>query len=45
LSQDQIIQLRNEFGIYAVGDGRINIAGLQEQKLDYLAKALLSVSR
>ncbi|MEI8592998.1 amino acid aminotransferase [Photobacterium sp. Hal280] len=45
LSQAQIIQLRNEFGIYAVGDGRINIAGLQEQKLDYLAKALLSVSR
>lgn len=45
LSQEQIIQLRNEFGIYAVGDGRINIAGLQEQKLDYLAKALLSVSR
>ncbi|KKC99357.1 aromatic amino acid transaminase [Photobacterium halotolerans] len=45
LSQEQIIQLRNEFGIYAVGDGRINIAGLQEQKLDYLARALLSVSR
>ncbi|NAW64212.1 aromatic amino acid transaminase [Photobacterium halotolerans] len=45
LSPEQIIQLRNEFGIYAVGDGRINIAGLQEQKLDYLAKALLSVSR
>ncbi|MCM0148807.1 aspartate/tyrosine/aromatic aminotransferase [Photobacterium galatheae] len=45
LSPEQIIRMREEFGIYAVGDGRINIAGLQEDRLDYLATALLAVSR
>ncbi|GHA40587.1 aromatic amino acid transaminase [Photobacterium aphoticum] len=45
LSPEQIGRLRDEFAIYAVGDGRINIAGLQEQQLDYLANALLSVSK
>ncbi|MCW8329919.1 aspartate/tyrosine/aromatic aminotransferase [Photobacterium sp. SDRW27] len=44
LSPEQVGRLRDEFAIYAVGDGRINIAGLQEQQLDYLATALLSVS-
>ncbi|GAL03268.1 aspartate aminotransferase [Photobacterium aphoticum] len=45
LSLEQIGRLRDEFAIYAVGDGRINIAGLQEQQLDYLANALLTVSK
>ncbi|QUJ70248.1 aspartate/tyrosine/aromatic aminotransferase (plasmid) [Photobacterium sp. GJ3] len=45
LSPEQILKMREQFGIYAVGDGRINIAGLQEDKLDYLATALLSVSK
>ncbi|KLV08047.1 aspartate/tyrosine/aromatic aminotransferase [Photobacterium ganghwense] len=44
LSPEQIGRLRDEFAIYAVGDGRINIAGLQENQLDYVAKALLTVS-
>lgn len=45
LSPEQIGRLREEFAIYAVGDGRINVAGLQEHQLDYLANALLTVSR
>ncbi|WP_064608241.1 amino acid aminotransferase [Photobacterium sp. J15] len=44
LSPEQVARLRDEFGIYAVGDGRINIAGLQELQMDYLAKALIGVS-
>lgn len=44
LSPEQIARLRDDYAIYAVGDGRINIAGLQEQHLGYLAKALVSVS-
>ncbi|PSW19979.1 aromatic amino acid aminotransferase [Photobacterium sanctipauli] len=44
LSPEQIGRLRDEFAIYAVGDGRINIAGLQEQQIDHLAKALITVS-
>ncbi|EAS40536.1 aspartate/tyrosine/aromatic aminotransferase [Photobacterium profundum] len=45
LSSEQIERLRAEYGIYAVGDGRINIAGLQEQQLDYLANALITVTK
>ncbi|UTV30145.1 amino acid aminotransferase [Photobacterium atrarenae] len=45
LSPEQIARLRDEFAIYAVGDGRINIAGLREQQVDYLAHALVTVSQ
>jgi aspartate aminotransferase len=39
----QMLQLREEFGIYGVGDGRINIAGLSETQLPYVAKAIAAV--
>ncbi len=45
LTPEQILTLREQYGIYAVGDGRINIAGLQEQHIDYLADKLISVTR
>ncbi|EAR53847.1 aspartate aminotransferase [Photobacterium sp. SKA34] len=45
LTPEQILTVRKKYGIYAVGDGRINIAGLQEQHIDHLADALVSVSR
>lgn len=45
LSSVQMAALGTDYGIYAVGDGRINIAGLQEQKIDYVAQAIASVSR
>ncbi|MEZ8127382.1 amino acid aminotransferase [Enterovibrio norvegicus] len=44
LSPEQIGKLRDEFGIYAVGDSRINVAGLKESRIDYLADALVKVS-
>ncbi|MEZ8147518.1 amino acid aminotransferase [Enterovibrio norvegicus] len=44
LSPEQIGKLRDEFGIYAVGDSRINVAGLTESRIDYLADALVKVS-
>jgi aspartate aminotransferase len=40
----QMLQLREEFGIYGVGDGRINIAGLSEIQLPYVAKAIAAVA-
>ncbi|WP_087018976.1 aromatic amino acid transaminase [Thaumasiovibrio subtropicus] len=43
LAVSEIDRLREEFGIYIVGDGRINIAGMQEDKLTILAEAILSV--
>ncbi|MCG9595606.1 aspartate/tyrosine/aromatic aminotransferase [Vibrio sp. Isolate25] len=43
-TQDQMTQLREEYGIYGVGDGRINIAGLTEKDIPYVADAIVKVS-
>lgn len=43
-SQDQMTQLREQYGIYGVGDGRINIAGLTEKDIPYVAEAIVNVS-
>ncbi|NVD07972.1 aspartate/tyrosine/aromatic aminotransferase [Vibrio sp. JPW-9-11-11] len=43
-SQDQMARLREEFGIYGVGDGRINIAGLTEKDIPYVAQAIIHVA-
>ncbi|RTZ17295.1 aspartate/tyrosine/aromatic aminotransferase [Vibrio aquaticus] len=43
-SQDQMTQLREQYGIYGVGDGRINIAGLTEKDIPYVAEAIIKVS-
>ena len=43
-SQDQMSQLREKYGIYGVGDGRINIAGLTEKDIPYVANAIVTVS-
>ncbi len=43
LSTAQLDTLRDEHGIYIVGDGRINVAGLPENGLDKLADALCTV--
>ncbi len=43
LSDDQIQQLKSEFGIYIVKGGRINIAGLNASQIPYLADALIKV--
>ncbi|MGR8927325.1 amino acid aminotransferase (plasmid) [Rhizobium leguminosarum] len=43
LTEAQVDRLRDEFGIYMVGDSRFNVAGLREDRLDNLAKAVVSV--
>jgi aromatic-amino-acid transaminase len=43
LTEAQVERLRAEHGIYMVGDSRINVAGLPEDGLDRLAKAVVSV--
>lgn len=43
LDTAQIDRLRDEFGIYMVGDGRINVAGLPEDDMDTLADAICMV--
>ena len=43
LNPAQLERLRAEHGIYIVGDGRINVAGLPEKGMDVLADKLCSV--
>lgn len=43
LTVDQVRRLREEHAIYMVDDSRINVAGLPEDGLDDLAKAIVSV--
>jgi aspartate/tyrosine/aromatic aminotransferase len=43
LSEAQVERLRAEHGVYMVGDSRINVAGLPEDGMDALAKAIVSV--
>ena len=43
LSREQVDALRNDYGIYAVGTGRICVAALSQANLDYVAKAIAAV--
>ncbi|RNJ41638.1 aromatic amino acid aminotransferase [Mesorhizobium erdmanii] len=43
LTEAQVERLRAEHGVYMVGDSRINVAGLPEDGMDALAKAIVSV--
>ena len=43
LSEDQIERMRTEFGVYAISDSRINIAGLNANTIPVLAKAVAAV--
>jgi aromatic-amino-acid transaminase len=45
LSKAQVDRLRDDYGIYAVGTGRICVAALSQNNLDYVAKAVYEVSR
>ncbi len=43
LDPAQVARLRDEHGIYVVGDSRINVAGLPAERLDALAAAVAAV--
>ncbi len=45
LSRPQVDRLRDEFGIYAVGTGRICVAALSQGNLDYVAQAVATVAK
>ena len=42
-SPEEVLKIREEFGIYMVGDNRMNIAGLNAQTVPLLAEAVASV--
>lgn len=43
LTAEQVLRLREEFGVYMVGDSRINVAGLRQEIIPRLAKAIAAV--
>ena len=42
-SPEQVTQLRDQYGIYMVGDSRMNIAGLNEATVPVLAEAIAKI--
>ncbi len=43
LTKDQVEKLRDEYGIYIVGSGRINVAGIRKENLNTVCRAIASV--
>ncbi len=43
LTPDQVAALRDRYSIYIVGSGRINVAGLTEDNMDYLCRTIAEV--
>ncbi|MDB5914087.1 MAG: aspC [Ramlibacter sp.] len=45
LNKDQMIRLRDEFGVYGIESGRICVAALNSHNLDYVAASIATVVR
>jgi len=43
LSVEQVHRLRNEFSIYIADSGRMNVAGITDENLEYLAQSIATV--
>lgn len=43
LSSEQVTRLREEFGVYIVGSGRICVAALNSKNIDYVAESIAAV--
>ncbi|WP_191601672.1 amino acid aminotransferase [Marinomonas algicola] len=43
LNPEQVSQLRKQFGIYIVGSGRINVAGMTHENMDPLCSAIAEI--
>jgi aspartate aminotransferase len=43
LTKEQVLVLRREFSIYMTDNSRINVAGLSEARMEYVARAIVSV--
>lgn len=44
LTKDQVLALRDDFGVYMAGSGRINVAGLTSGNMDKFISALAAVT-
>ena len=44
LSKDQMVRLRNEFGVYGTDTGRMCVAALNSKNIDYVCQAIAKVA-
>ena len=45
LGQERVARLRDEFAIYLVGAGRVNVAGLTQENMGPVCAAIAAVTR
>lgn len=45
ISAEHVDRLKREYGIYLLRSGRVNIAGLNHNNLDYVCNAIASIMR
>lgn len=43
LTKEQVLRLREEFGVYAVNSGRVNVAGMTPDNMAPLCEAIVAV--
>ena len=43
LTKEQVLRLREEFGVYAVASGRVNVAGMTPENMAPLCEAIVAV--
>jgi aromatic-amino-acid transaminase len=43
LTKDQMVRLRNEFGVYGTDTGRMCVAAMNSQNIDHICKAVAAV--
>jgi len=43
LTREQVVRLREEFGVYAIESGRICVAALNSRNIDYVADSIARV--
>ena len=43
LSKDQMVRLRNEFGVYGTDTGRMCVAALNSKNIDYVCASIAKV--
>ena len=44
LGEERVARLRDEFGVYVVGKGRVNVAGLTKENLGPVCQAIAAVT-
>ena len=43
LSKEQVAELKDKYGVYIVGSGRISVAGMTKDNMDALCSAIAAV--